>query len=158
MAKKAILLSPLFLTQQKIQEIKDEIQHINTTLLPEIRTRLATAYEDGDMPENNPWITASIDLQNTMARRNELRRLLLRAKIYSPHKEHDKIHIGSKITIQIEGSKPAEVTLVSSEEALPEEGKISVDSPIGQALLNGKIGQDIFADTPAGTVRITILK
>lgn len=158
MAKKAILLSPLFLTQQKIQEIKDEIQHINTTLLPEIRIRLATAYEDGDMPENNPWITASIDLQNTMARRNELRRLLLRAKIYSPHKEHNKIHIGSKIKVQIEGSKPTEVTLVSSEEASPQEGKISVDSPIGQALLSGKVGEETFAETPAGTLKITILK
>lgn len=158
MAKKAITLSPLFLTQEKIQEIKAEIQHITNVQLPEIRTRLATAYEDGDMPENNPWITASIDLQNAMSRRNELRRLLARAKSYKPHAEKGIIHLGSTLQIQINESRPTSITLVSSEEADPSEGKISIDSPIGCALLQGKVGEQVFVETPAGNVKILILK
>lgn len=159
MPKKKPDLAPLFLTDEKKAEIYAELKEIETIILPEVRKRLATAYEDGDIPENNPFITANDDLQEAMKRRNDLRRLLLRAKIYN--QEHhtrrtDGIHLGDTAVVVL-GSDTLSVILVNSEEADPAENKISVDSPLGKALLGKLPGETVEFHTPSGSQTVSIL-
>lgn len=158
MPKKLPPLEPLFLTKDKILEIKNEIRVIDKEILPEIRKRLAAAYEDGDIPENNPYLTANDDLQDALRRRNELRHLLSRVKLFKPHKERENIHLGSNVHISINGTESKTITLVSSEEAEPSIGKYSVDSPIGKALLGSFPGEAVYAETPLGVITIHVLK
>lgn len=148
---------PLFLTEGKKLEIQMELKDLEKNILPTIRKRLAIAYEDGDIPENNPFITAHEDLQKAMKRRNELRELLMRSKLYTPHKEHGVIHLGSTVVIRINAGATQSITLVESEEANPEAGKISTESPLGKALLGQKAGSHLLLPTPSGTQRVEIL-
>lgn len=152
-------LVPLFLTEEKIQELKNEIKRIEEEVMPEARNRLAKAFEDGDIPENNPFITAHEDIQVAMKQRNDLRNLLARARLYKPHKEgkKDLIHIGSKFSIKYKDGKIAIFTLVSSEEAAPLEGRISVDSPYGTALVNKTVGDKVLIKTPKEEIEVEII-
>ncbi len=156
MRSRAEKLVPLFLTEEKINVIKNELLEIETIILPEIRKRMAAAYEDGDIPENNPFITANEDLQEAMKRRNDLRKQLARAKLFKPHKERDILHLGSTCTIKV-GGETLRITLVSSEEANPTAGKISIDSPLGSALLARLPGETVEFTTPSGTQKVSIL-
>lgn len=153
MPKKQTAPDPIFLSPEKLKEIVQELEAIETRILPEIRRRLAIAYEDGDLRENNPWEAANNELQESMKRRNELRLLLVRAKYFEKDTgKRSAITVGSSLLVSIAGGKPRMVTLVSSEEANPIEGKISVDSPIGKALLLALP----FAETPSGKLAIEI--
>jgi len=158
MRKHYIEPEPLFLTSEKIAEIKSELEHIEKTLMPSIRKRLAEAYEDGDMPENNPWLTANDELQSSMKRRNELRHLLLRSKKHQTTPDHNTeattMGIGRAITISINNAAPQTITLVASEEADPQNNKISVDSPLGKALMQN-LEETFELETPGGKVTIT---
>ncbi|PIY17238.1 hypothetical protein COZ14_03640 [Candidatus Dojkabacteria bacterium CG_4_10_14_3_um_filter_Dojkabacteria_WS6_41_9] len=154
MPKKQIAPKPIFLSKEKLKEIEQELEKIEAHILPEIRRRLAIAYEDGDLRENNPWESANNELQESMKRRNDLRLLLVRSKYCgNAEDKENSITNGSTLTISIAGGEPTKVTLVSSEEADPTLGKISIDSPIGKALLL-KLS---FAETPSGKVAIEIL-
>lgn len=158
MSKKFVEIQPIFLTKEKIAEIIEELHLIDTVILPEIRKRMSDAYEDGDIPENNPWLTANDDLNNAMKRKNELRNLHLRAKKYKPNRKSGILHLGSNVIIRINEGTEQAVTLVASEEANPLEGKMSIDSPIGKALLGKKPEVTFFVETPSGKTSITVLK
>jgi len=154
MPKKQIAPKPIFLSPEKLKEIAQELETIETHILPGIRRRLAVAYEDGDLRENNPWESANNELQENMKKRNDLRLLLVRSKYCMNSEVKENISTtGSTLTISIAGGEPKKVTLVSSEEADPMLGKLSVDSPIGKALLLTLP----FAETPSGRVAIEIL-
>lgn len=148
-------LVPLYLSKEKFEECIRELDTIGSQILPEIRNRMAIAYEDGDIPENNPFLTANDDLQKAFKRRNELREIIARAKLYKGHKERHIIHLGSSFSVEINGTTRT-ITLVSSEEADPANGKISIDSPIGKALLGHLPGEIINVTTPSGIMHIRI--
>lgn len=156
MPKKQYIPVPLYLTDDKVAEIKAELAELENVVMPAIRTRLATAYEDGDMPENNPWLTAAEELNNAMGRRNQLLDLLARRKKLSKKTPAQKITLGSTVTIKIY-NKLATYLLVSSEEADSLDNKLSIDSPIGLALLGKKSGDKVVAKTPGGELEILIL-
>lgn len=157
MKKKQPTLEPIFLTPEKISDIQIELTEIEEQILPEIRKRMSSAYEDGDIPENNPYLTANDDLQNAMRRRNELRYLLARSKAYPKESARkNRISLGSNLTISINGGTPQGITLVSSEEASPLEGKLSIDSPIGKGIAVAKT-RVFEIETPSGKIVIEIL-
>jgi len=148
---KDIPIIPLFLTKDKKQEIIDEIENITNKLLPEIRVRLATAFEDGDIPENNPFITAHEDLQLAMKRLNELRELLMRAKAYKPSKMRG-IKLGDTVSISLNNLPNKTFILVEPEESDPTTNKLSTQSPYGKAVMGKKKGDKIIIITPRGNI------
>jgi transcription elongation factor GreA len=157
MSKRHLPPDPLHLTPGKITEIEAELEYFEKTLLPSIRKRLAEAYEDGDMPENNPWLTANDDLQSSLKRRNELRHLLARSKTFEKqHLGAGQTGIGSKHKISINNGATKEITLVASEEADPSENKISIDSPLGKAIAVATSSKFIL-ETPGGKVTVAII-
>ncbi|WKZ23553.1 MAG: GreA/GreB family elongation factor [Candidatus Dojkabacteria bacterium] len=158
MKKKSLPLEPLYLTEEKIAEISQELAELENIALPEIRKRLAVAYEDGDIPENNPWLTANDDLQLAFKKRNTLRKLLQRAKLYRAKKTQTDSSLGKSFRIVFGNGNFSTVTLVSSEEAAPQEGKISEASPLGKCLKKVKKTGDFSFETPAGIQQITVLQ
>lgn len=159
MRKNYIEPEPLSLTPEKIEQIITELDHIERKLMPSIRKRLADAYEDGDMPENNPWLTANDDLQSSLKRRNELRHLLARVKSFEKLIQHKQstaagLGIGSIHTISINNGQPKTVTIVASEESDPTSDKISIDSPLGKALVC-ELSERFELQAPGGKVTIT---
>ncbi len=149
---------PLFLSEEKIKEIQSELDAIENQILPSLRKRLADAYEDGDLPENNPWITANTELSEVQQRRNILRFHLARAKAAKKlPKSRARFSVGSEVTISLNGATPQKITLVESEEADPLTGKVSVDSPIGRAILDSFGQKTLTVKMDTRTIKIDIL-
>lgn len=157
MTENSTTVIPLFLTEEKKYEIKEEIRDIEQNQMPEIQRRLALAYEDGDIPENNPFITAHEDLQKAMKRRNDLRELLMRAKAFKSRERADVIHLGSHVKIKYKDGRTREFQLVSGEESDIKANKISIDSPYGVAVSGKQVGDMVQISTPSGEVEVEIV-
>ena len=70
-----------------------------------------------------------------------------------------EVRVGSKVTVRIEGEDDEETwVIVGSAEAKPREGKISNESPLGAAMLGKHRNQKVTVNTPAGMMKLTILK
>ena len=71
---------------------------------------------------------------------------------------YEKVEVGARVTIQEEDYPPETYSLVGAKEADPRNGKISNESPIGSALMGACEGDEVIATTPAGQIRLKILK
>ncbi|MBQ6144118.1 MAG: GreA/GreB family elongation factor, partial [Clostridia bacterium] len=71
----------------------------------------------------------------------------------------DKVHVGSKVKLKdIEYDETVEYKIVGSSEADPREGRISDESPVGEALIGHKKGQTVKVKTPSGVLKYKILE
>ncbi|MEW6093800.1 MAG: GreA/GreB family elongation factor, partial [Chloroflexota bacterium] len=70
----------------------------------------------------------------------------------------DAVAVGTRVTVQEEGFDPEIFHVVGAKEADPRAGKISNESPIGQALMDHRVGDDVVAETPGGRIKLKILK
>jgi len=73
-------------------------------------------------------------------------------------KPSGKVEVGSEVTIKDSAGKEHTYTIVGISEADPSEGKISNESPVGQALLGRKKGQQAEVQTPSGSIKYTVVK
>ena len=146
-----------FLSQEKFDELKKELEHLKTVRRKQIAESLEYARSLGDLSENAEYQEAR-DLQAaTEERIAKLESVLSSAKIVS-HKKSDAVTLGAVAVIQKIGEKDThEYKLVGSEEANMIERKISHLSPLGQALMGKKKGEDFTFETPNGKQKYKIL-
>jgi transcription elongation factor GreA len=113
----------------------------------------------GDLSENADYHKAKEDQGFMEGRIQELEHILKNARIIdTSNVSTDTIQVGSRVTVQ-EGDYPAETYyLVGATEADPRKGKISNESPIGQVLIGGHVGDEVTAITPGGEIKLKILK
>lgn len=107
---------------------------------------LQRAREMGDLSENGAYTSAKFELGNTD---RELRRLAFMIKygVITEVSGTDKIGFGNKITVEL-GGKEYTYMLVGTQEADPMKGTISLESPIGMALLGKKVGDKVLVQMP----------
>ncbi|HXH26801.1 MAG TPA: transcription elongation factor GreA [Candidatus Acidoferrum sp.] len=122
----------------------------------EIAERIADARDLGDLSENAQYDTARDEQGQVESRISEIQKILLNASIIKP-KNSKLIAIGHTVEIEAENGKKIEYTLVGSVEANPLEGRISDESPIGQALIGQEVGAKIVIKTPKGDNSYTIV-
>ena len=148
-----------FLTQEKLEELKSELEHLKTVRRKEVAESLEYARSLGDLSENAEYQEAR-DMQAAIEERiGHLEQVIKEAKIVPHTKKGDIIGLGSEVTIQKDGEKDNRVyTIVGSEEANIHEHKLSYLSPLGEALM-GKAKGDVFNfATPNGKQSYKILK
>src|SRR5664279_2450853 len=115
-----------------------------------IAERIATARDFGDLSENDEYSAARAEPSQVEGRIEEIEDILQNAKIIKVTKS-STVRVGSTVELQLEGKKKAvKYTVVGPVEADPLEGKISDKSPIGQALLGKKQGDNVVIATPKG--------
>lgn len=146
-----------YLTQEKYDELKQELQYLSTTRRKEIAESLDYARSLGDLSENAEYAEAR-DLQAaTEERIRYLESVLTGAKILKK-KKSDVITLGSKVTITKVGEKdPHTYSIVSSEETNMLERKLSHLSPLGEAMMGKKKGDDFTFESPSGRQKYTII-
>ena len=88
----------------------------------------------------------------------ELERMLAKAQLIKPSKKKDVVQIGSTVVVKQDGEKSETYTIVGVAEANPKDGLISNESPLGQALLDQAVGDEIDVQAPAGTLSFRIEK
>lgn len=122
----------------------------------EIADRIAEARDYGDLSENADYDTAREDQAQVETRIAEIEDILARAEIIKAGKG-SRVTVGSTVELK-SGGKSVTYTLVGPVEADPLEGKISNESPIGEALMGKKVGESATISTPKGEVAYEIVK
>src|SRR5882672_8977430 len=139
------------LTAQGVDELKSELEEL-VALRTEIADRIKTAREFGDLSENMEYSAARQDQERNEARISEIEAILANAVVITTPKSDGKVVLGSTVTLKSKSNgKSKQFQIVGTVEADPLNGKISDESPIGQALLGKKLGQEVEIKTPAET-------
>ncbi len=148
-----------FLTKEKFEELKKELEHLKTVRRKEVAEQLEYARSLGDLSENAEYQEAR-DMQAAVEERiAHLEQVIKEAKIVSHNKNDDVVGLGTEVCIQKSGDKGNICyTLVGSEEANIHEHKLSYLSPLGEALMGKSKGDEITFDTPAGKQKYKLLK
>jgi len=142
------------LTPEGFQDLQDELSKLKMKE-PEAVDRVAKAREFGDLSENSEYHAAREDLAMVQGRIEELEDLLARAKVINGTKKNGVVNLGCKVTVSANGREVTYV-LVGEYEADPVKQKISVDSPLGRALVGKKVNQEVEFEAPIGKVIYTI--
>jgi len=153
------MVQEIYLTLEGAVKLKAELEELKGPGREEMAKRLRSAIQMGDLSENADYHKAKEDQGFMEGRIQELEHLIKNAKIIDEAElPTDTIQVGSRVTVQ-EGNYPAETYfLVGATEADPRNGKISNESPIGRALLGGRVGNEVSVNTPSGEIKLKILK
>jgi len=148
-----------FLTQEKFDELKKELDHLKTVRRKEIAESLEYARSLGDLSENAEYQEAR-DLQAAIEERiGYLEKTIKEAKIVANDKRGDVVGLGSIVTIQKEKDKDSRAyTIVGSDEANIHDKKLSYLSPLGEALMGKTKGDEFQFETPTGKQKYKVLK
>ncbi len=145
-----------YLTKEKFEEFKKELEVLKTQKRKEIAEALEYAKSLGDLSENAEYHEARDAQARVEDRINRLEALLKSASIVSSH-DTNSVAVGSVITVEKTDGSRAVYTLVGSEEADANAGKISVRSPLGQNAMGKKKGESFSFQTQAGTMTYKII-
>lgn len=147
-----------YLTKERLEEFKQELDVLKNQKRNEVAQRLKQAKEYGDLSENSEYAEAREEQGNVESRIFELEELLKNAVTIEKGGDNSgTVRVGSTVTIK-KGAKVSIYTIVGMYEAKPEEGRISDDSPLGKAFINRKAGDVIDVSTPVGTAKYEIVK
>lgn len=147
-----------YLTSEGLERLKQELEFLKGPSREEIAKRLRSAIQMGDLSENADYISAKEDQGFMEGRIQELEQILRNVVIIEETSQNrDVVTIGARITVQEGSFEPETYHLVGPKEADPRKARISHESPIGKALIGHKIGDEIIAETPVGTIHLVII-
>ena len=146
-----------YITPRGLAKIEAELIHLNNEKRPDIIESLQDARTGGDGIDNTEYIVIQEELAYLDARINELDHILRHAELIQPGEVDGIIRLGSTIVVQTEDAELETYTLVGSTEANPSDGLISNRSPLGRALLNHTIGNDVEVQAPDGPINFRII-
>lgn len=147
-----------YVTAEGLKKLEDELEHLRKVKRQEVAQRLHEAMEDGELIENAEYEAAKNEQAFVEGRILELEHMLAQAQLIEPGRSTGVVGIGSTVVIQEDGKPSETYTIVGVAEANPREGLISNESPLGQALLDHKVGDDVAVRAPAGTLHFRIVK
>ena len=142
------------ITTEGRKELEAELEELKAKR-GEIAEKIATARDYGDLSENAEYDAAREEQGLVETRIAEIEDILMNAEELKTRKS-DKVSLGSTVTLK-SGQKEVTYTIVGPVEADPIEGKISDESPIGQALIGKKVDEKASITTPKGTIEYTIV-
>lgn len=143
------------LTREGLAELKAELAEL-TARRGAIAEEIAAARSQGDLAENAEYHEAKEEQGRNEGRIEEIENILASSEVIATPKDDNKVRLGSKVKLKTETGKSKEFQIVGTVEADPLNGKISDESPIGQALLGKKEGEEVEIKTPADTTTYTV--
>ena len=143
------------LTAEGLAELKAELAEL-VARRSEIANEIAAARSQGDLSENAEYHEAKEEQGRNEGRIEEIENIIASAEIITAPKDDNKVRLGSKVKLNNGGGAAKEFQIVGTVEADPLNGKISDESPIGQALLGKKEGEEVEIKTPAETTTYKI--
>jgi len=146
----------ILLTPEGLEKIKKEYKELTGSRRKEITERIQKARELGDLTENAEYDAAREEQATVEGRIAELEELMKRAEVVKNNKCPVQIDVGCRVRVHLEG-RDEEFQIVGAPEADPSSGKISHESPLGQALLGKKVGDKIEVNAPVGKLIYKIL-
>lgn len=147
------------LTREAFEKLREELHELKTRKRTEIAAAIAEAREKGDLSENAEYKAAREAQRMLEARIAELEAMLAESQVLDLSQiDTSRVNISARVKVRdLQKNKEHSYTIVPAPEADLRQGKISVESPIGKALLGKKVGDKVVVKVPAGELHLEIL-
>ena len=147
-----------YLSKQRYDEIAAELKHLINEVYPKVTDELAEASAQGDRSDNAGYREARRIQAKTISRIRFLQRILEHARVIDTNAlPKDRVSLLSKVEFtNLTTNTRMTFEIVSPHEMDLEAGKISLNSPIGAALMGRMVGEIVEAHVPSGTLRLKI--
>ncbi|MBR6526368.1 MAG: transcription elongation factor GreA [Lachnospiraceae bacterium] len=133
------------LTKQDIAKIQEEIDHRKLVVRHEALEALKEARAQGDLSENFEYYAAKRDKNKNESRIRYLERMIKTAKVIEDDSAEDEVGLFNTVTIYIEDDDEEETyKLVTTVRGNSMQGRISIDAPLGKAILGHKVGDRVY--------------
>jgi transcription elongation factor GreA len=143
----------------RLQELKDELQYLQTVREKEVAEQIKEARSFGDLSENSEYDEAKTEQGKLYSKIAEIKNLIDNAEIIHASDVTDIVGLGSRVTVRdFEFNSEDTYQIVGSQEADPVLNKISDDSPFGKGLIGHKLEDVVEIEAPAGVLKFEILK
>lgn len=149
-------MKDLYLTREGLSDLQDKLHSLKTVRRREIAEAIHTAKEQGDLSENAEYASAKDEQTRIEQEIADIETTLKTAQVITKV-SNDKVAIGTTVTVDCDGAERV-YRIVGSNEADPLEGKISNESPVGQALLGKARGEKVVIPTKMGNKQCTVQK
>ena len=148
-----------YLTSDGLKKLQEELDYLLNTRRPEVARLIGEAKADGDVAENAGYEEAKNTQAFVEGRILTLKNLLANAVVIHEGASNGIVDVGSTVTIRdVHHGDHETYTIVGSTEVDPINGRISLRSPIGRALMGRQKGDRVNVETPDGVLRFEILK
>ena len=144
------------MTPEGYKQIEDEIARLKKDRPRRIKI-LQAARALGDLSENTEYTEAKRDLGHLQSRLRYLGKQLKYAEIVES-KDDGKVDLGKTVVLKFDDDETEEYKIVGRMEADLADGKISFDSPLGQAIMKQEAGTVATVEAPAGEYKVTIVE
>jgi transcription elongation factor GreA len=145
------------ITAQGLQELRDELERLEGEGRREMAARILAARELGDLKENAEYHIAKDDQAHLETKIKRLTERLRAAVVVEAPASADKVAFGSTVHVaDLESGRESTYTLVGPTEADIKAGKLSAESPMAQALMGKKAGQEFKLQTPRGSRKMRV--
>lgn len=145
------------ITAEKLEELRQELNNLKTIRRLEVADRLKRAKELGDLSENSEYMEARDEQQLVESRVFEIEDIINNSTIITMTSGKSTISVGATILVS-KGTQEMKFSIVGPNEAKPEAGLLSDESPLGKAFIGKKPGDVVKVKVPAGEVTYKILK
>lgn len=150
---------PIFLTQEGLTKLEEELHYLKATKRGEVAERIKEARGFGDLSENSEYDAACEESAMVEARIRTLEEQLKLVQVVDNSElKRDLIQIGSTVRLlDYEFNEEVEYSIVGMTESNPAENKISDQSPVGKTLLGHRVGDTVVVSAPGGEYTYKIL-
>jgi transcription elongation factor GreA len=155
--EKAMSDKTMYMTERGFAKLQKQIDLMRNIELPELAEALHEAQVGGDTMDNTEYIILREELAFLESRIRELTEILNHAQLIERGESDGKVHLGNTVVVQVNGDMPETYTIVGSVETNPSDGYISYESPLGAALLDHEVGDDVTVQTPEGELCFRII-
>lgn len=147
----------VLLTEVGKTRLEEELLDLRTRKRPELHERIQEATESGDVSDNAEYEELKNQWAMLEARIGDLEQTLDRAVIVEKPSEDGVIGLGSEVTLRADDGEVETWVVVSPQEAKSGDGRISSQSPVGQAVMGCRVGETATVVTPGGSMRYTVV-
>ena len=147
-----------YMSQEGYDKLVAELHQLECVELPQVREAIAEARDKGDLSENFEYHAAKREQARLLGRIRFKQRVLENARVIDMSRlATDKVQLLSKVEMtNLNTNQRMTYTIASPHEANLREGKISIKSPIAEALLNKRAGDVVTVRVPAGILKLRI--
>jgi transcription elongation factor GreA len=147
---------PVVLTLEGKAQLEHELEQLRTVKVPMLVSRLQQLSNEGDISDNSEYEDTKEELVLAEARIREIEHILRRAQVITQEGSRDVVQLGSRVTVIDDEGITETWVIVGPEEANAMHGRISIESPVGAALLGKRAGDTVVVQAPGGETRFTI--
>lgn len=150
---------PQYLTPQGMRKLEEELAHLKGVRRREVAIKISESHEAGGVVDNADYEEAKNEQAFVEGRISEIENVLEQAVVADMSMVgKGVIGFGSSVDVRDRSKRKRQYQIVGSAEVAPLDGKISIESPVGKALLGHRVGDVVEVETPSGVNKLTITR